>query len=185
MTLELGTVKALTSEVNMDAEKAFTAIAINSVTGNKELMKRYGAKSQEMPVSELETFISDDHKRGLFDSGLVFSVSMVAAYGLSFVSWPDVARLFYPSCRVCLVILPHSLLPVDYCDSCLNPLCSDPIGEGCTELAVGGLWSEPVCQHCFDHMHDCKGCKEAIPDQDEHGTLDYCAECAKELGVDQ
>lgn len=106
----------------MDAEKAFTAIAINSVTGNKELMKRYGAKSQEMPVSELET---------------------------------------------------------------LNPLCSDPIGEGCTELAVGGLWSEPVCQHCFDHMHDCKGCKEAIPDQDEHGTLDYCAECAKELGVDQ
>lgn len=65
--------------------------------------------------------------------------------------------------------------------------CSDPLDTGCTnERTTTGLYSgAPICQDCFDGLHDCTECGLAILEQDEHGTLSYCVECAESLGVEQ
>lgn len=63
----------------------------------------------------------------------------------------------------------------------LAELCSDPLETGCTNKSTAGLYSEPICQDCFDGLWDCKQCGAGIPDQDDHGSIEYCPECAKQF----
>lgn len=63
--------------------------------------------------------------------------------------------------------------------------CCDPRNTDCNEQPVYDIYSEPICQDCFDALHDCLECGESIAEQDEQGSFTYCAECAKRLGVEQ
>ena len=59
--------------------------------------------------------------------------------------------------------------------------CSDPLESGCTNESTAGLYSAPICQDCFDGLWDCKQCGAGIPDQDDHGSIEYCPDCAKQF----
>lgn len=63
--------------------------------------------------------------------------------------------------------------------------CCDPRSVNCNEPPVIGIYSEPICQDCFDGLHDCQECCCPIAEQDEQALLEYCAECAQRLGVEQ